>query len=307
VKTLLHSLVYMLIRLMFLGLSLLPYLVSRALCRICAVFIWKIDSKHRRIGMVNLSFAFPGVPLSWHADVLRRSFYQLGDLAVEVARLPRIRREEVMSRVTYEVDRGLENYLVAKQDGRGLLFVTAHIGAWELLPAAHAARGYPLSFLVREFDNPFLNNWSRKIRHKFGNDTLNKRDSVRQVLRILKKGGDVGFLLDQNVQDREAVYVSFFGREAATSPSVAALAIQSGAPIVTGFMLPTNRAGHYKIRFYPPLHAKPGIDKDKEIARLTLAINERIEEVICEFPHCWLWGHRRFRTQSDGTNPYNNS
>ncbi len=304
-KVLLNGFVYVLIRFAFFWLRLLPYLVSRTLCRIFAGFIWEMDSKHRRIGMLNLSFAFPDSPPSWHADVLRRSFYQLGNLAAEVARLPQMRREEVISKVTYEIDRGLANYLAGKQDGRGLLFVTAHIGAWELLPAAHAARGYPLSFLVRELDNPFLNSWSRQIRHKFGNETLDKRNSVRQVLRILKEGGDVGFLLDQNVQDREAVYVSFFGREAATSPIVAALAIQSGAPIVAGFMLPTNQAGHYKMRFYSPLRANPEADKEKEVLRLTLAINERIEEVIREFPHCWLWGHRRFRTQSDGTNPYN--
>lgn len=303
-KVLLNGFIYVLIRFAFLGLSLLPYLVSRTLCRVFARCIWAMDSKHRRIGMLNLSFAFPDSPPSWHADVLRRSFYQLGNLAAEVARLPRMRREEVISKVTYETDRGLANYLAGKQDGRGLLFVTAHIGAWELLPAAHAARGYPLSFLVRELGNPFLNSWSRQIRHKFGNEALDKRNSVRQVLRILKKGGDVGFLLDQNVQDREAIYASFFGREAATSPIVAALAIQTGAPIVAGFMLPTNQAGHYKMRFYSPLRANPGADKEREVLRLTLAINERIEEVIREFPHCWLWGHRRFRTQADGMNPY---
>ena len=281
-KVLLNGFIYVLIRFAFLGLSLLPYLVSRTLCRVFARCIWAMDSKHRRIGMLNLSFAFPDSPPSWHADVLRRSFYQLGNLAAEVARLPRMRREEVISKVTYETDRGLANYLAGKQ----------------------AARGYPLSFLVRELGNPFLNSWSRQIRHKFGNEALDKRNSVRQVLRILKKGGDVGFLLDQNVQDREAIYASFFGREAATSPIVAALAIQTGAPIVAGFMLPTNQAGHYKMRFYSPLRANPGADKEREVLRLTLAINERIEEVIREFPHCWLWGHRRFRTQADGMNPY---
>ena len=137
------------------------------------------------------------------------SFLHLGELAVELSRIPAMRRGEVRRRAPYEEGRGLDNYLKAKNSETGVLFVTAHISAWEFLPAAHAAGGYPLSFLVRRLDNPWLDRWSRRIRCKFGNGVLDKRQSIRKVMSLIRGGGDVGFLLDQNVMEREGIYAPF--------------------------------------------------------------------------------------------------
>ena len=263
-----------------------------------------VDSKHRFIGMANLAIAFPDRSIAWRRKVLLDSFRHLGDQAVELSRLRGMGSAEMRRRVRYDSPHGLANYLEACASGKGVLLVTAHVSAWELLPAAHAARGYPLSFLVRRLDNPWLDRWSETIRCRFGNRVVDKHRALRKVLKLIQERKDVGFLLDQNVQESEGVYAPLFGRPASTSSSVAVLAIRTGAPVVLGFLCPDSRAGFYRIRFYPPLYARPKEESETEVLRLTAEINRHIEEVIREFPSYWLWGHRRFQTQPDGGNSY---
>ena len=123
-------------------------------------------------------------------------------------------------------------------------------------------------------------------------------------MRLLRQGRDVGFLIDQNVLERDGIFVPFFGHPASTTPVVARLALKTGLPIISGFIYPGAKSGHYFIRFYPAVRAEKGDDVEQEVARLTALLNQRLEEVIREFPQCWLWGHKRFRTQPDGQDPY---
>jgi len=296
-------LVYILVRAFFLLLVLLPRRIARRFCWLLADLVFLLDGKHRRIGLINLSLAFPEKDLAWRKRVLRDSFRQQGDQAVEMSRLKKLGAREAKRRIPYEEGRGLENYLKAREQGRGVIFVTAHISAWEILPAAHAAHGYPLSFVVRPLDNPQLDRWLELLRSRRGNRAISKSVAVRRAFRILKGGGDVGFLIDQNIQAKEGVFVPFLGQTACTTGSVAALALKTGAPVVPGFIYPSKESD-YRIRFYPPIQVTRGADEAADIVRYTAQFNTCVEEMIREFPHCWLWGHRRFATQPDGSNPY---
>ena len=303
-KQVLDWVVYLLVRGFFLTLRLMPAALARVLCSLIALAIYMVDSKHRRIGMINLSIAFPDKDALWKKRVLRRSFLRQGEQAVELSRLPALKPEEARARMPYEEGRGLENYLRARERGRGVLFVTAHVGPWEVLPAAHALSGYPLSFVVRPLDNQYLDRWLVRRRCRWGNQVINKYVAVRRTMKTLSQKGDVGFLIDQNIQEKEGVYVPLFGRPACTTFSVAALARRTGAPVVAGFICPDARPGRYRIRFYPPIEVVPGADETKDLIEYTARFNQYVEEVIREFPDCWLWGHRRFQTQPDGSNPY---
>ncbi len=297
--------VYWLTRFCFGSLALLPAAWSRWAARSLASIVYTFDRRHRRIGMINLAIAFPGKSQTARRIILHRSFRQLGDLALEISGLPRLTRAGLKQRVQYEAGRGLENYLRAKQEGKGVLFVTAHIGAWELLPVAHVLlSGCPLAFVVRPLENPYLERWVDSIRCGHGNRTLAKSQGVRPVLRRLQSGGDVGFLIDQNVQPRDGIYVPLFGHSASTSSTVAALSLRTGAPIVSGFLYPGARSGHYTIRFYPPFHARRQKGVEDPVREATARLNRQLEQVVREFPHCWLWGHRRFNSQPDGRNLY---
>ena len=304
-KTFVDIVVYLLIRIVFGWVRLVPVNLAHFFCEALAVLVFRLDKKHRRIGMINLGIAFPEKDWHWKQDVLRRSFKQLGNHVVEFSRLSGLTASQVGQRVEYEDGRGLENYHKAKQDGRPLLFLTAHISVWELLPVAHALLGNTLSFVVRPLDNPFLQNWSTELRTSCGNQVLSKNRSLRQVLKVLEKGEDVGFLIDQNVQEKEGVYVPFFGHSSCTSSILAALALKTSASIVVGFIYPSEDVpGHYRMRFHSPIQLSSSGDYKKDLVQGTAKFNRYIEEMIREYPHCWLWGHRRFQTQPDGTNLY---
>jgi KDO2-lipid IV(A) lauroyltransferase len=283
---------------------MLPRRIAYVICEKIAEAVFLVDRKHRRIGLTNLRLAFPAKDDTWRYGILRESYRELGRHAVEVSRLAVAETSEISRYVSYENGRGLENYAKAKEKGKGVIFLTAHFCAWELLPSAHAVLGHPLSFLVRPLDNPYLDDWVTALRTRFGNVVVSKFGSVREILRILKEREDIGILFDQNVQEKDGVFAPLFGRPACTTASAAAIALKTGAPVVAGFMLPTADKGKYLIRFYPPYEVETTGDKNNDLAVNTANFNRYLEEVVREYPQCWLWGHRRFRTQPDGRDPY---
>ncbi len=299
-----HRIVFVLVW-CFLGLlRVIPRGWAHTFCRSIATVAFHLDRRHRQVGLINLDFAFPQESQSWKLQTLKASYRQLGDLAVELSRLSGETKRSLADRVVYDPGFGLEHYENARSDGRGVLFLTAHIGAWELLPVGHALLGEPLSFLVRPLDNRFLERWLQSVRTRCGNEVIDKNMSLRKVLRRLKEGRAVGMLLDQNVQDKDGLYAPFFGREACTSSAMAAIALKSGAPVVAGFLYPGRRPGHHRIRFHPPIRLKGSGDRDRDLLEATTRFNQVIEATIRELPGYWLWGHRRFKNQPDGTDPY---
>ncbi len=285
-------------------LSVLPVPAAVRICEGLGRLFYRRDARHRRIGMINLDLVFPEKSDEWRAEVLERSYAQIGAHVAAVSRLPGISARRIRRRVAYQEGLGVENYRKAREEGHGVLFVTAHVSSWEMLPLAHAALEHPLSFVVRPLENRYLDRWLTRIRSRFGNRVIPKRGSLRETLRTLRRGEDVGLLIDQNVQEKDGVYAEFFGRRACTTASAALLAMKTGAPVVPGFILPGDSPGRYRIRFYPPLHAEVSGSRSDDVILNTTRFNSFIEAVIREYPHCWLWGHRRFRTQPDGKDPY---
>jgi len=285
-------------------IGLLPKFLAYPLCEGLATFVFMADSRHRRVGLVNLRIAFPNRSVRWRRRILRESYQHQGRHLVEISRLERLTSLEARSRVLYEEGRGLENYLKVRDDGNPVLFLTAHISAWELLPVVHALYGNPLVFLVRPLDNPYLEQWTTRLRTCAGNRVISKTKSMRDILRALNAGEDVGFLIDQNSQEKEGVFVPMFGQPACTNHSLAAVALKTGFPIISGFIYPDPHRGHYKIRFYPPVYLVASDDRERDLVEAMTLLNGQIEEVIREYPHCWLWGHRRFQTQPDGRDLY---
>ena len=290
--------VYVVVRSLILFVSTLPRPLAYFFCETVAGLVYRFDLRHRHIGMVNLRLAFPDRDDQWRAAILQQSFRQLGTHAVELFKMFRLSPGGIRARIPYEEGFGAEHYQRARREAGPVLFVTAHIGAWEVLPSAHAAHTHPLHFLVRPLDNPYLDEWVTRQRSRFGNSVLSKHGSLRRVIATLREGHDVGFLIDQNVQEKEGVYVEFLGHPACTASGVAALAARTGARVVCGFILPTEKKGHYRIRFYPSIAAEGDLIADTQKFVAT------IEAVIREYPHCWLWGHRRFNTQPDGKDLY---
>ena len=117
---------------------------------------------------------------------------------------------EYLRPAQYDPQLGLNNLQAALAQGKGILYLTGHFSAWELLPTAHALYGYPLNFITRPLDNPYLEQFVSAIRQASGNTVISKRNSARPILEKLKKGEGVGILIDQNTMAQDGILLRPF-------------------------------------------------------------------------------------------------
>ena len=134
----------------------------------------------------------------------------------------------------------------AYAQGKGVLFFTGHFGFWELQRDRPCAAGEPIGVLARALDNPQLHELLEQRAQGTGNTVIYRQGAVRKVLRALRSGQGVAMLIDQHMHSPDAIYVDFFERPAATTSTLAALALRTGAPVVPVFALPLP-GGRYRM------------------------------------------------------------
>ena len=281
-------------------LGALPRGVARWTAAGVASFLFELRPAWRRVALFNLHLAFPDWPEARRRTVVRKMVRNLGWMAAEFAHLPRYTRKTIEQAIVLE-DFG--NFVAAEQRGSGVLFLTGHMGAWELMPFAHALYHKPLHFLVRPIDNTLVNALIDRYRGLSGNLPIQKNQSARPVLRILKAGGTIGILADQNTAIEEAVFADFFGVPAATSTGIARLARRTGAAVVPAYGYWDPSLGKYRLHYEPEIKLDVTDDEQADIQRYTARFNQTIENYVRRFPDQWLWVHRRWRNRPPGEKP----
>jgi KDO2-lipid IV(A) lauroyltransferase len=253
----------------------------------------------RRATLANVALAFPELPPPARRRLARGAWQHLGMTLVELARLLDRPLDATLDELTIE---GLEHIRgVMAEHGRALM-LTAHLGNWEYLTAAHRLMGFPLAVVVRPLDSPALDELAATIRRKTGAELIDKRGALRPVLEALRRGRMVGILLDQNATRREGVFVPFFGRAASTSRSLALLALRTGTPIVPIFIR-REGVGRHRVVIEPPLPLPPANDLDQAVVELTARCTQTIEAAVRRAPEQWLWSHDRWRTRPPAATP----
>lgn len=256
-----------------------------------------VDRRHRRIAIGNITTAF-GKEKTYQEIVkmARGVFENLGMNLMEFCRLPWLRSEDLDGCVTHS---GFENLVKAKEKGKGVIFLTAHLGNWELMAVAYALRGYPISIVVRGMDSPYLERFIGWVRTRCGNRIIYKKGSMRELINLLKGGGMVGILLDQNVTWSEGVFVDFFGRLACTNKGLALLAMGSGAPVIPTFIV-RKGGGKHEVILGEEVEVKVTGDKKRDILVNTARFTKGIEDFIRKYPEQWFWLHQRWKTRPEG-------
>lgn len=259
--------------------------------------IYKFSRRLRKVGAQNLALAFPEVEASERTRILRGSFVSLGRMLGEFTQFEKMSAQKLREIVEYQ---GLDNLRAAERRGRGVIFLTSHLGAWELSCFAHSAFGNPHYFLVRPIDNHLIEEMIDRVRTRFGNQTINKRAAAREVLRLLRQGKSVGILADLNTQPHEGVFVPFFNHLACTTTSVAIFSLRTGASIVPACIPWIESERRFLLRFDPAIRYTPTGDRATDIANLTALCTRAIEGHIREYPDQWLWIHKRWNTRPRG-------
>ena len=221
-------------------------------------------------------------------------------LAAEFARFPRLTKENIEKVVILE---GHENFLEGQRRGSGVLYLTGHIGAWELSSFAHALYGYPLHYIARPLDNKRLDALVNQYRCSSGNQPIFKNESARVMLKILKDSGTIGILADQNTMPEEGVFVDFFGKSACTTTGIARVALHTGAAVVPGYAYWDETIQKYRLRFEPALELVRTGDSERDVFENTQLFSKALEEIIRKHPDQWVWVHKRWKTRPPGEKP----
>jgi len=277
----------------------LPRPLARAAGISLAWMIYLLHRKLRRVGMRNLQLAFPEKSRWARARILRGVFTSLGRQIAEVCLFPKYTRENVSKTVVYE---GFENFERALARKKGVLFLTAHLGAWELSAFAHSLYGYPLNVVMRPLDNPYLDRMARNYRTRHGNKAVDK-DFARGLIAAMRRGETVGVLMDTNMIASQGVFVDFFGIQACTASGIARVALKTDAAVVPGFTIWDPALKKYRLRFDREAKLIRTADREADVVANTALFTKIIEDYVRRYTDQWLWVHRRWKTRPKGQPP----
>ena len=268
----------------------LPDAVVLALGSALGLAFYAVDGAHRRVALTNLEQCFPKRNPDERRAIARRMFAHFGQVLLTLLTFSALTDEEMLARAEYE---GEERVRLAYARGKGVIFFTGHFGFWELHALAHGARLRPIGVLARALDNARLNDLLERIRSRTGNTVIYRQGAVRRVLKLLAAGEGVAMLIDQHMHGSDAIWVNFFQRPAATTSTLAALALRTGATVIPVFALPLP-GGRYRFVYELPVEPPTG-DGPEAIRGFTQRCTDVLEMQVRRRPELWLWMHRRWR------------
>lgn len=299
-------------------LSLFVWLVSlpsdgavRVASRVVGTLWFRVLRYRRGVILANLGRAFPELEPRERRRLGKLACIHLVQALLETLRIERALAEGIERRVTL---RGLEHYRAAKAQGRGVLVLTGHLGSFELCAGALAqALGPDEIGLVVKRLSPGVQEVITRIRRASGIMLVDAERSMQQILRQLREGRMVAFVLDQNATRQLGVFVDFFGTPACTMSALALLALRKGCPVVPVGIW--REGGQHVLELHPPLTMeargaapRPSADpsggvleahesRESSIVALTQQFTRFIESQIRAHPEQWLWTHRRWKTR----------
>lgn len=291
-----YRLEYLLFRGAAAVVSRLPRAVALGIGRALGLAGYRLAAGRRRIARANLDVAFGDAKSAAEKRrIARASFMHAGSTLIDAMLLCRLTREEAARMV--DVDpRDLALVQEAHARGKGVIFVVAHFG----YPDTHAAyQGYhvfPSTIVARRMDNPYLDALVCAYRSRSGNDLVVRGQASRRLVEILRAGGAVAVLVDQNLRLRQSIPVDFFGLPVPATPSVASLALATGAAVIPGFCWPL-RGGRYRVTYGPEVRCAATGDRWRDITAITQACFKHIEDVVRQHPEYYLWVHRRWKNR----------
>jgi KDO2-lipid IV(A) lauroyltransferase len=223
--------------------------------------------------------------------IARRTFENLGMMAVEFFRIPKMDVETFKERVIIE---GLEEALRLLERGKGVLLLLAHFGNWEMMGIMSKLIGQSIMVLAKPMKkNKRVDQYITEIRNASGLEVVSTIQAGRTVIKALSKNRIVGILIDQRAKRSEGVWADFFGKKAPTTPGLAVLAMKTGAPVVPVFMV-RNGVGKHRLIIQEPLELVHTGDIKKDAEANTQLFNHTVESMIRQYPDQWFWVHRRW-------------
>jgi KDO2-lipid IV(A) lauroyltransferase len=244
--------------------------------------------------LTHLALAFPEKTPEEREAIARDMFVHLGRSTTELAS---IRWYDRRLHTYVELSPpGLLADVMAR--GRGMVFVTGHLGSWELLARRIARAGVPNAVIAKSRGDRKLNEMAARFRAQGGVTTLWREDpdTGRAIIKTFRSGKALGILIDQDTSV-QGVFVPFFGKLAYTPRAAADFAVRFGAPVVVGTIHrrgPRPGDGH-QLELTEITFSSDPPDREAEVVRLTAACTAVLEDAIRRHPDEWVWMHERWK------------
>ena len=240
--------------------------------------------------IATIQIAFPERDRAAAIELIDGMADNIGRTVAESASLERFMDETGKHRFTFE---GLEHVAATRASGKPILFVSGHFGNFELSFVAIHHLGWNASVVSRRPNNRYIADWYANKRDSIGYDAQIPKgpEGMRQMVSVLRKGGNVGMLMDQRLT--EGIPVPLFGRDAMTVHTPAVLAISHGA-IIQPFAVRRNPGAQFTAVFHPPITSLGRDSEAREIFAITEALNAFVETEVRARPTDWLWMHKRW-------------
>ncbi|NOX32633.1 MAG: lysophospholipid acyltransferase family protein [Deltaproteobacteria bacterium] len=285
--------IYKLIKLLVILFGLFPEQVLKFFSDLLGLIWYKIDKRHRNVVLKNINYAYPDRFSDVQAQrFAKNNFKHITGILFEVIWSYSKNRDELFKRFSVK---GLEHLENAREKGKGVLCLTCHMGNFELLSAAVGKTGMEPYVLYRKLDFKPLERFMREMRQRFGTTVIPLRKASKKINMILKKGGVVGTLLDQNVDWYKGVFADFFGRPACTNNGFAKLVLKTRAPVVPMFIRKEN--DKHIMEFLPQVPLQITGDTIRDIENNTQNYVSAIESMIRKCPEQYFWVHNRWKTK----------
>lgn len=254
--------------------------------------LWKNYHRGRQRAIDNLRASFPEKDDKWITETGRRSFEQIAMLTIDVFFTPKLVHRDNWDR--YSTYDNIEQCKWMMQGGRGLLFVGAHYGNFEIVGYLMGLFGFQVYSIARPLDNKFINNYLFGIRERVGQKIIDKKGASQQMEQLAVNHATLCFVADQDA-GRKGVFVDFFGRKASTYKSIALVAMQYDMPIVVGCSRRRGNDFFFEISVNRTIMPEEWKDKDDPLKWITQEYTAYIEKFIREDPSQYWWLHRRWK------------
>jgi len=289
------------IDMLYLGLyrffgSLLRFLSDRSVIGLMSglsKFAYMVGSKHRKIIHKNLNLAFDNTMSDEEKKAIGISAYMnLLDTVFGIMRREQMQKSQVIEHITFEGSHIVEE---AKKSGKKIIFVTGHYGNWELISQALAIK-YDLQLVGvgRQLDSLVMDEVLKKNRERFNVEMVYKKGAMKGCIQALNQNKAVGILIDQSLPEKQGIKVEFFGQPATHTTLASILARRYEVALIPVF-IETEDYIDYHATIHTPINYQKTDNQEADIAAMTQAQADMMEQLIRKNPKQWFWQHKRWK------------
>lgn len=293
-KKIKYQLLYWLVKFLIFSSNLPPRRMWLTFCGGLGILAHTFSGRTKRLMIEHLSVAFPEKSASEIRRLTRNTFRMLGKNAGEILRASKISSLDQLNRIL--ITHGYENFEAANRKGKGVIFLTCHLGAFDLQVTNMALRGLNPNIIGTPLKDERLNELLWKYRNQHGAVAIARGRETFRMIKVLKSGGSVALLIDQDTKVK-SVFVDFFGKPASTPVGATVLAMKTGAAIIPTYVH-LGSDGMQHMHILPEVHLRITEDEEDDIVFNTQLLTTMIEGWIREYPEQWVWMHERWRTAS---------